>query len=227
MSRSLSDLPVDVILLYKKILRAEHTFNGTWFARRENPNHWTAHVNKWSSELLLSYFRQASIDILQRGFSIFNFLHLVAREGNPRLAEILVNKGLELDMKDFAKRTPLHIALIHHQEDTAIVFLNAGADVMLFKGYALLLAAENCSSTMVERILKKMDALQQPVTTSPTMGFPQITYVQHVKNIALTAATIRQARGVKNVLIRHGADPHWQTDSPLCIGMFRTFVLTD
>jgi ankyrin repeat protein len=150
-----------------------------------------------------------------------SLIHLAARENNSDLVEILMRKGFGLNQRDYFGRTPLHYALSCNREEMVNYLLDAKANVMSMKGYSLLLAVENCSRDVVERIVKQMEALEDRFKPFQFTGIPMDSTVQIIKDLSLNAATIRGSREIAKLLLSYGAHPDWRNDSELSIDIFR------
>jgi hypothetical protein len=221
-NKSLADLLLPY--LYNPILRSERTPRNSYYGLPW-PS-WVDYIGTWRSPAMLNYFQQTSVRNLQyTGLHRASLLHLAVRENNPDIVAILLQKVFNLNKRDYFGITPLHYALYHDQEDMVNFLLDAGADVMRMKGYSLLLAVENCSSAIVERIVKQMDTQEIHSRPLQFMGFPMDSTVQIVKNLALNAATIRESEEIANILLNYGADPDWQTESDLSIKVWKECAL--
>ena len=60
-------------------------------------------------------------------FSKSTLLHYAAREGNVRIAKMLLNQGVSVDSRDKAGRTPLHLAAGHGKGEMVDLLLKEGA----------------------------------------------------------------------------------------------------
>ncbi|EEA19204.1 ndufs2, NADH ubiquinone oxidoreductase 49 kd subunit [Talaromyces marneffei ATCC 18224] len=210
--------------LYNPILKSARTPHNPYYGLPW-PS-WTDYIGRWRSLAILNYFYETPVQNLQYiGMHRASLIHLAARENNFELVEVLVQKGFDLNNRDYFGRSPLHYALDYNQEDMAHFLLDAGADVMQAKGYSLLIAAENCSLDIVERIIEQMETVESPFRLLQFTGFSMDSTVQTIKNLALNAATIRESGAIANLLLGYGADPNWQMKSDLAIEIFRRCTL--
>lgn len=251
-----SDLPVDIILylaefltdgsiasliltnksfaslllpcLYNRTLRSPRSSISTMRLWRGYEPQWTAYIGKWHSPMLLNYFRETSAQNLQYDPNKTSLLHLAAREGNSDLAEILLRKGFDVNVRGgHEKETPLLWALISKQEATANLLLDAGAVVMPQTGHILLYATQNCSCAMVKRIVEKIDELGESrarLTGFPRLDFPRLRDAQFAKNLALAAARALEEPDKIDVLLDHGADPEWKAPLDMRVHTYIRYV---
>jgi len=70
----------------------------------------------------------ADIHNVKKGQRDYTYLHLTARMGTKEIAEMLIQKGTEIDAKDNEGMTPLHWALSRDSNDVAKLLLAKGAD---------------------------------------------------------------------------------------------------
>ncbi|KAM6963017.1 CARD- and ANK-domain containing inflammasome adapter protein [Aplochiton taeniatus] len=106
-----------------------------------------------------------------------SFIHMVAKEDNPKLAEVLLQSGAAVDAKDSRKKTALFHAVCHGRESTVALLLKAGASVdrevidvaiqlnqgnvlCLLLGHAKgALSAETLASALFSAVRKNQDAV--------------------------------------------------------------------
>lgn len=210
--------------LYNPILKSEQSPKNPYYGLPW-PS-WIDCIGEWRSPYLLNHFKKTPIqNLAYTGMHRATLVHLAAQENNAVLFEILLSRGFTLEQEDFFGRTPLHYALDNNQEEMINYLLDAGADIMAKKGYSLLLAAERCSRAVVTRIVEQMNAREARFKPFEFTGFPTDNTVQMIKDLAINAATVRRSRGLVNLLIRHGANPDYASDSEVSINVFREWML--
>ncbi len=74
-------------------------------------------------KMLLKYGAMANV---QEGF--VNLAHMVASTGKTNVLELLIKNGMNIHVKDFLGRTPLHSAFMLGKVDMARVLINLGLD---------------------------------------------------------------------------------------------------
>lgn len=208
--------------LYNPILKSSSTPKNPYYGLPW-PS-WVQCIKEWHSPLLLDYFKETPIsnlaytDVLETAL-----IHLVAQQNNIELIDILLSRGFSLEQKDAFGETPLHYALANDKEQMVNHLLDAGANVMASKGYALLLAVESCSPTVVKHIVEKMNALEARFKPFEFTGFPTDHTVLFMKNLAINAAAVRRSIEIVRLLIRYGAHPDYASVSPVSIEVFRRY----
>lgn len=252
---SFDDLPVDIVLyiaqfltdrsianlmqtnksnadtliarLYNPILKATNTPKNAMYSRGRGEPSWVRYIRIWRSETVLNYFTLSSPDYLQyKGHRHREgLLHLVAKSGNCRLLVVCKKIGFDIEAQDDEGKTPLHYALQYGRERAATILFEVGAEYMPLEGYSLLLAVENCFVNLVEDILLRMCEAEYRPGNRRFESFQRSHTIQYIKNVSLTAATLRGAPEIVEVLLEYGADPEWQTYSDLYVQMHRSYVL--
>jgi len=110
-------------------LRSHVAANTLW----ESGKHWT-------SDRVLDYFQHMPIDWISciefhsDGYSTAEYygttLELATRAGNPRLVKLLLDRGLDVDLRGADHMTPLGVAAECGTLDTAKLLLEEGADIL-------------------------------------------------------------------------------------------------
>ena len=73
--------------------------------------------------MLLKYGAMTNV---QDGF--VNLAHMVASTGKIKVLDLLIKHGMEINVKDFLGRTPLHSAFMLGKVDMARELINLGLD---------------------------------------------------------------------------------------------------
>ncbi|KAG4029209.1 hypothetical protein MFRU_017g01450 [Monilinia fructicola] len=89
----------------------------------------------WESEYLMKYFIDRSLEWAKTRFggrerNGATWLHLLARIGHMKLLQIFMEKGLDIDSRDWDGNTILHSAAAGGQADTVDFLIQEGMDVL-------------------------------------------------------------------------------------------------
>jgi ankyrin repeat protein len=141
----------------------------------------------------------ARIPTIMSGQSSGTALHIAARYGLVRPAELLVSSGAALDLLDGLDLTPLMCACSCGSLDgsrIAMLLLSAGADATVVRQSdemtALKFAAEDCQPAVIQALIDKGAEVDGPANTDQT---------------ALMLAARGNNLDAIQVLLRNGADP--------------------
>ncbi|CAD6443845.1 3028f823-31c2-47a0-8f04-fdab3387405f [Sclerotinia trifoliorum] len=89
----------------------------------------------WDSEYVMEYFCNRSLEWAETRFggrerNGANWLHLLAAAGHEKLLKMFMEKGLDVNSRDWAENTVLHSAAAAGQTKTFDILIEAGADIL-------------------------------------------------------------------------------------------------
>ncbi|XP_040056748.2 unconventional myosin-XVI isoform X1 [Gasterosteus aculeatus] len=155
-----------------------------------------------------------------------SLLHLCARHGNVFAAELLIERGLSVDLQDEDLWTALHVACVCDHADVVLLLLLTGANVLLQDvngNVPLDYAAEGTETGFILR--KHLEEKGVDVSSVPTMKMQSAsTMLSDVRQLVATGGGLNLPnddgvtllhiacasgyREVVSVLLESGADPH-------------------
>ena len=184
-------------------------------------------IRYWHSDIILSYFRTKPLEALMLVDGRYNpFFHYVVGGGNIQLAAVLLEKGVDVDLKDNIGRTLLLQPSTYALPDSVVTFLvDAGANLKAHTSVsklAIVKAVKHVSFPVLEHMLKKLKMTQQ------TAGASDASPIQHILDQMLCRAVCSGNKMKICLLIRHGANPSAVCDgtTPLMLAIARSSTPT-
>eukprot|EP01064_Diplonema_japonicum_P000407 TRINITY_DN10284_c0_g2_i1.p1 TRINITY_DN10284_c0_g2~~TRINITY_DN10284_c0_g2_i1.p1 ORF type:complete len:1514 (+),score=347.22 TRINITY_DN10284_c0_g2_i1:183-4724(+) len=123
-------------------------------------------------------------------------LHLAAARGQVILCKALVKGGAYVDTEDAFRLTPLHSAILHGHQETALYLASQGADHMLYYTVARLVEATRRQGT--SNSLLVVNALKSDITGKTITETSDI----HGRTLLHAACFVGDEEGVKYLLLQ-------------------------
>ncbi|KAL2075857.1 hypothetical protein VTL71DRAFT_800 [Oculimacula yallundae] len=87
---------------------------------------------RWDSDLILGYLNEIGKETLERGTDLgYTLLHHIAGEGNTRLLDLIVAKGMNIDVQNITGETPLISAIYRLDLGMIRHLMVSGADATI------------------------------------------------------------------------------------------------
>ncbi len=131
-----------------------------------------------ATESINKYIKAFGIDSLDENNS--TLLHELCSRGTSELVAYTISKGAKLDVIDEGGYTPLALACSSYSQKSALVLIEAGADVNLGKGHYPLIQAvygsvHSRSTKVIETLLEHGAKLD---TKDSVLGFTALDYAE-------------------------------------------------
>ncbi|SKA17002.1 Ankyrin repeat [Enhydrobacter aerosaccus] len=168
------------------------------------------------------------IDAMGGGLKKATALHLAALRNRHEAIRLLIERGADLDPRDFPDNaTPLHFAVVHGDLETIRLLVEAGADVegkgddygigvlgwatcfaRVREDVAEYLLAHGATLTLWSAIaLDRVDDVRVMIARRPDLLVARMTRNQHRRTVLHHAAAKNRVRMVR-LLLELGADPN-------------------